>query len=52
MLSHEFLDLCDGLARVESLGAGLGAVHDCVAAVDRERVRQLLKSLLGRVEVL
>ena len=29
---QQLLDLCDGAARVEALGTGLGAVHDGVAS--------------------
>ena len=41
------LDGTDGLARVEALGAGLGAVHDGVAAVQLEGVVQLSQALGG-----
>lgn len=34
---------------VSNLGAGLGAVHDGVAAIHREGVAQLLKTLLGKL---
>ena len=34
---HQLLDLADGLRRVQPLGAGLGAVHDGVAAIELER---------------
>jgi len=44
---QKFLDLGDGFARVQTLGAGLGAVHDGVAAIDRERVLQLVQALGG-----
>jgi hypothetical protein len=36
--TYPLLDHGDGLAWVESLGAGLGAVHDGVAAVQLEGV--------------
>ncbi len=41
------LDGADGLARVEALGTGLGAVHDGVAAIQLERVVQLGQALGG-----
>merc|ERR1719180_465187 len=40
---QQLLDLSDGLAGVKTLGAGLGAVHDGVASVDREGVPQLVQ---------
>ncbi|KAI3476364.1 hypothetical protein L1887_62016 [Cichorium endivia] len=46
---HVLLDLCDGLAWVEVLGAGPGAVHDGVAAVEGEGVFELLPALLAKV---
>ena len=46
-LSEHLLDLTDGLAGVESFGAGLGAVHDRVAAVELEAVVQRLQTLLS-----
>ena len=41
------LDHPDRLAWVEAFGAGLGAVHDGVAAVELEAVVQRLQTLLG-----
>ena len=41
------LDGTDGLARVKTLGAGLSAVHDGVAAVQLEGVVQLSQALGG-----
>jgi len=41
------LDGADGLARVEALRTGLGAVHDGMAAVQLERVVQLGQALGG-----
>ena len=41
--TKEFLDLGDGLSRVEALGAGLRAVHDGVASVHGEGVPQLVQ---------
>src|SRR5216684_1212981 len=47
---HHLLDLGDRLRRVEALGAGLGAIHDGVAAVEPERIFQLVEPLaLGLV---
>src|SRR5262249_25782716 len=46
-LDHHPLDLCDGLGRVEVLGAGLGAVHDGVAAVEAERILEVVEALPG-----
>ena len=46
---HALLDLGNRLARVEPLGANLGAVHDCVAAVELVRIVQLCNTLLGEV---
>src|SRR5271166_633404 len=49
-LDHHFLDVDDRLGRVEALGAGLGAVHDRVAAVEAERVLEIVEPLaLGLV---
>ena len=49
MLVDALLDLCDGFAWVEPLGADLGAVHDRVAAVELVRIVQLVHALLGEV---
>src|SRR5262245_15658269 len=46
-LDHHALDLGDGLGRVEALRAGLGAVHDGVAAVEAERILELVEALAG-----
>src|SRR5580704_11138563 len=47
---HHLLDLGDRLGRIEALGAGLGAIHDGVAAVEPERIFQLVEPLaLGLV---
>ena len=43
------LDVGDGLGRVEVFRAGLGAVHDGVAAVEPERVFQIVEPLAGRL---
>ena len=44
-----FLDLGDRLRRIEALRAGLGAVHDGVAAVEPERVFEIVEPLAGRL---
>src|SRR5579883_2889857 len=43
------LDLADRLGGVEVLGAGLGAVHDGVAAIEAERVLELVETVAGRL---
>lgn len=47
--SHLLLDGGDGLAGVEALGAGLGAVHDGVAAEQLEGVVQRGQTLGGQL---
>src|SRR4051812_48700527 len=44
---EQFLDFGDRLGRVQVLRAGLGAVHDCVAAVKPERVFEGVESVAG-----
>src|SRR5262249_35686424 len=46
---HHTLDLGDGLGGVEALRAGLGAVHDGVAAVEAERILEIVEALSGRL---
>src|SRR6516225_5586418 len=46
-LDHHPLDLGDGLGGVEALRAGLGAVHDGVAAVETERILEIVEALAG-----
>src|SRR5579883_730602 len=49
-LDQQLLDLGDRLRRVEALRTGLGAVHDGVAAVEAERVLEIIEPLaLGLV---
>ena len=48
-LDHLLLDLGDRLRRIEPLRAGLGAVHDGVAAVEPERILQVVEPLAGRL---
>ena len=47
-LDHHLLDLGDRLRRVEALRAGLGAVHDGVAAIEPERIFEIVEPLAGR----
>src|SRR4051794_2295873 len=42
------LQFGDGFGRVETLRAGFGAVHDGVAAVEPERVFEIVEPLAGR----
>src|SRR5829696_5239793 len=44
---HHLLDLGDGLCRVQALRAGVGAVHDRVAAIEPERIMQVVEALAG-----
>src|SRR6185312_10401926 len=46
-LDHLQLELRDGLRRVEALRARLGAVHDGVAAVEPERVFEVVETFAG-----
>ena len=46
-LDHHLLDLGDRLRRVQILRAGLGAVHDGVAAIEPERIFELVEPLAG-----
>src|SRR4051812_29668112 len=48
-LDHLLLDRGDRLRRIEPLRAGLGAVHDGVAAVQPERIFQVVEPLAGRL---
>src|SRR3546814_7155131 len=45
--SSDLLDLGDRARRAQPLGAGVGAVHDRVAAIEAERVFQLIEPLAG-----
>src|SRR5690606_20627072 len=44
---HQLLDLADRLGRVQALRAGPGAVHDRVAAVELERILEVVQSRAG-----
>src|SRR5712692_3053479 len=46
-LDHLLLDLGDCLCRIEMLRAGVGAVHDGVAAIEPERVFEIVEPLAG-----
>src|SRR5918994_142791 len=46
-LDHLQLEFGDGLRRVEALRAGLGAVHDRVAAVEPKRVFEVVEPFAG-----
>ena len=46
-LDHLQLEVGDRLGRVQILRAGLGAVHDGFAAVQPERVLEIVESLAG-----
>jgi len=48
-LDHHALDLGDGLGGVEALGAGLGAIHDGMAAVEPERILEIVEAVTGRL---
>src|SRR6476646_632519 len=48
-LDHHALDLGDGLGGVEALGAGLGAIHDGMAAVEPERILEIIEAVTGRL---
>ena len=44
---HHLLDLADRLGRVQVFRAGAGAVHDGVAAVEAERVLEVVEAFAG-----
>ena len=46
-LDHLALERGDGCRRVQPFGAGLGAVQDGVAAIEAERVLEVVKPLAG-----
>src|SRR5688500_5149530 len=48
-LEHHLLDLRDRLRGVQVLRASLGAIHDRVAAVQAERIFELIETLAGRL---
>jgi len=49
VVDKHLLDLSDSTSRVQALGAGLGAVHDGVAAVDGEAILHHLETLVGEL---
>src|SRR5215470_17071655 len=48
-LDHHLLDLGNRLRRIEVLRAGIGAVQDGVAAIEPERVLEIVEPLAGRL---
>src|SRR5207248_5866007 len=48
-LDHLELELRDGFGRVEALRAGLCAVHDGVAAIEPERILEIVEPLASRL---
>ena len=46
-LDHHLLDLADRFRGVQTLGAGVGTVHDGVAAIEPEGVFQIVQTLAG-----
>src|SRR6202030_1223782 len=48
-LDHHALDIGNCLRRIQVLRAGLGAIHDGVAAIEPERVFQIVQPLAGRL---
>ena len=46
-LDHLHLEFRDGLGGVETLRARLGAVHDGVAAVEAERILEVVETFAG-----
>src|ERR1700759_4801921 len=46
-LDHLELEFGNRLGRIETLRAGLGAVHDGVAAIEPERVFEIVEPLAG-----
>ena len=47
-LDHQVLDLGDRLRRIETLGAGLGAIHDRMAAIKPERIFDMIEPVAFR----
>src|SRR6202012_5270130 len=46
-LDHHLLDFADRFRRVQALGAGIGAIYDGVAAIEAERIFQIVQALAG-----
>ena len=40
---HHLLDIGDGLGWIQTFGADIGAIHDCMTAIELERVFQLIE---------
>src|SRR6185437_5826002 len=47
-IDQQLLDLADGLGRIEPFRASVGAVHDGVAAIQLERIIQIIEAFAGR----
>ena len=47
-LDHHLLDFGNGFRRVQVLRADVGAVHDGVAAIEPERILEIVEPLAGR----
>ena len=45
---HHLFDFTNRFGRVEAFGAGAGAIHDGVAAIELEGVFQHIETLTGR----
>src|SRR5262249_57543347 len=48
-LDHQLLDFRYGLGGIESLGAGLRAVHNGMAAIEAERVFEIVEPVTSRL---
>src|SRR3569833_3664610 len=48
-LDEHFLDLCNRTRWIEVLGAHIGAIHDGVAAIEPERILELVEPLARRL---
>src|ERR1700732_4651449 len=46
---HQLLDFRNGQGGIESLGAGLRAIHDGMAAIEAERVFEIVEPVTGRL---
>src|SRR5258708_17539693 len=46
-VSHQLVDFADGLGGIEILGAGLGAIHDGMAAIQAKRILEIVEALAG-----
>src|SRR5580692_3189936 len=48
-MQHHLLDLSDGLGGIQVLGAGFGAIHDGVAAIQPKRILETVQALPRRL---